>query len=90
MRVLGPFICCICGRAITDDHSGGRNPGPFPGEQCCKSCDQRFVLPVRLATYEPDATVEKIEELMATVWLFFANAERLKKMVKDEYEKRSH
>ena len=88
-RSFGPFICCICDRVITDDADGGRNPDPFPGEQCCKQCDRQYVLPIRVAMYDADATVEKIEEMMA-VARTIANPERAMKVAKGEDDETLH
>ena len=41
----GKFECSICG---CEEHGMGNNPEPFPGERCCKDCDDRFVIPVRM------------------------------------------
>ena len=39
--------CCICEGVFT---GFGCNPDPFDGEvgMCCQTCDERFVIPVRL------------------------------------------
>jgi hypothetical protein len=88
-RTLGPFICCVCDRVIADDADGGRNPDPFPGEQCCKQCDRQYVLPIRVAMHAPDATVEIIEEMMLAAWTS-ANPERAMKVARGEDSETRH
>ena len=39
--------CCICGRKFT---GWGNNPYPMKDQgECCDSCNQRYVIPARLA-----------------------------------------
>ena len=40
-----PNQCCICAGPID---GRGCNPEPFPGDECCRDCDDRWVVPVRM------------------------------------------
>ena len=63
-RIAGhDFVCCICGRTV---HEFGCNPDPFgaPGEaECCRWCDENFVIPERKHIEDLRGLARKIANL---------------------------
>jgi hypothetical protein len=44
--------CCLCEQEILPDANGwegGHNPAPFAGDRCCGECNDRLVVPARIA-----------------------------------------
>jgi len=56
-------LCCLCERTITDDPYGN-NAEPFMSGICCKKCNDRFVLPLRIMLVSVEKENEKRYEEM--------------------------
>lgn len=60
--------CAICQQSFS---GFGHNPSPFSGERCCDSCNEKFVIPLRIyeitknensaILFKTDGTVETIK-----------------------------
>lgn len=56
--------CCICGEEIAPvgDWTMGNNAEPVADGRCCNDCDNRVVIPTRLAMFVRGVTSMKEDE----------------------------